>query len=113
MTTQDKTAKTYAVGLLHDVEMGPEIVAYVEGSDETLAPFGGRFIIHGGPVTELEGTWTGDLIVIEFPDRAAAEGWYDSPAYKAIVPLRTGYSNGVAILIDGVGEGHAATDILG
>ena len=113
MTTQDKTAKTYAVGLLHDVEMGPEIVAYIEGIDETLAAFGGRFIIHGGKVTELEGTWSGDMIVIEFPDRAAAEGWYSSPAYRAILPLRTGHSKGVVILTDGVGAGHAATDILG
>ena len=113
MARQDRTAKAYAVALLHDVEMGPEIVAYLEGIDETLAPFGGRFIIHGGPVTALEGAWPGDLIVIEFPDRAAAQGWYASPAYKAILPLRTGHSKGVAILIDGVGEGHAAPDILG
>jgi uncharacterized protein (DUF1330 family) len=37
----------YAIGHLRDVAVGPEIVEYLERIDETLAPFGGRFIIHG------------------------------------------------------------------
>lgn len=69
-----EAAKAYAVALLYDVEVGPAIRAYLERIDATLAPFGGRFVIHGGAVTELEGTWPGDLIVIEFPDGAAARG---------------------------------------
>lgn len=110
---EDDTAKAYAVAILHEVDMGPEIVTYLERIDATLAPFGGRFVIHGGEVTELEGAWQGDLIVIEFPDRAAARGWYNSPAYRAILPLRTGHSTGPAILVPGVGAGHAAPDVLG
>ena len=39
----------YAVANLHAVRMGPEIVRYLERIDATLAPFEGRFIIHGGP----------------------------------------------------------------
>ena len=54
----------YAIGHLHDVAMGPDIVAYLRRIDDTLAPFGGRFIIHGGPVELLEGSWSGDVIVI-------------------------------------------------
>jgi uncharacterized protein (DUF1330 family) len=45
----------YAVALLRAVEMGPEIVAYLEQIDATLAPFGGRFLVHGGAKTILEG----------------------------------------------------------
>lgn len=37
----------YAVARLHDVAMGPEIVAYLQKIDATLAPFDGRLIIHG------------------------------------------------------------------
>ncbi|WP_426959126.1 DUF1330 domain-containing protein [Muricoccus radiodurans] len=102
----------YAVGQLHDVSMGPEIVAYLQGIDATLAPFGGRFIIHGGPIQALEGTPAGDLIVIAFPDMDRARGWYDSPAYRAILPLRTNNARGVAFLIEGVPDDHRATDIL-
>ncbi|MBS1166214.1 MAG: hypothetical protein H6R00_2239 [Proteobacteria bacterium] len=102
----------FAVARLTDVKMGPEIVTYLTRIDATLAPFEGRFIIHGGPKIELEGSWPDDLIVIAFPDLATARAWYDSPAYRAILPLRTGNSSGVAILIDGVDPDHKATDIL-
>ena len=38
----------YAVGILNDVRMGPDIVEYLERIDATLAPYDGHFIIHGG-----------------------------------------------------------------
>lgn len=103
---------TYAIGHLHDVNVGPDIVEYLHRIDETLEPFGGRFIIHGGPVSLLEGSWSGDLIVIAFPDRDSARAWYDSPAYREILPLRTNNSRGVVFLTDGVSADHKATDIL-
>ena len=103
----------YAVGCLHDVTMGPPIVEYLQRIDATLAPFGGRFIIHGGRTHLLEGEWNRDLIVIAFPDLAAARGWYDSPAYRAIARLRTDNAKGAVFLIEGVDAGHRATDILG
>jgi uncharacterized protein (DUF1330 family) len=103
---------TYAIAHLHEVTMGPAIVEYLERIDATLAPFGGRFVVHGGKVERLEGQWRGDLIVIGFPDRAHAQGWYRSPAYQAILPLRTANSVGDVILIDTVTAGHAATDVL-
>ena len=102
----------YAVGLLHDVRMGPEIISYLEGIDATLKLFGGRFLIHGGPRTDLEGACDRDLIVIAFPDQAAAQAWYASPAYRDLLPLRRDHAGGEVFLIDGVGEGHRATDIL-
>lgn len=102
----------YAVARLNKVEMGPAIVEYLEKIDATLAPFGGRYIIHGGRKTVLEGDWPGDLIVIAFPDRAAAAAWYDSPAYRAIKPLRSAHSEGDVVLVEGVEADHRATDIL-
>lgn len=103
---------SYAVGHLRNVEMGPEIIVYLKTIDATLAPFQGRFIIHGGEKEELEGAFSDDLIVIAFPDRQAARAWYDSPAYRAILPNRTGRSQGDVFLIDGVDEHHRAADIL-
>lgn len=102
----------YAVADLHRVEMGAAIVEYLEKIDATLAPYGGRYIIHGGRKTVLEGEWPGDLIVIAFPDRASAVGWYASPTYQAIKPLRTAHSKGDVMLVDGVDADHRATDIL-
>lgn len=103
----------YAVAHLRNVTMGPDIVAYMEAIDATLAPFEGRFIVHGGDKTVLEGRWPGDLIIIAFPDRRAAEEWYRSKAYRDILRLRTDNSDGDVIVVDGVGVDHRATDILG
>jgi hypothetical protein len=36
-----------------------------------------------------------------------------SPAYRAILPLRTGNARGTAFLAPGVPDGHKATDVLG
>ena len=104
--------KAYAIGHLHSVVMGPAIVEYLERIEATLAPFGGRYIIHGARPEVKEGSWHGDLIVIEFPDRPAADAWYASPAYQGIKPLRADNSEGEILLIDGVAAGHKAVDVL-
>jgi uncharacterized protein (DUF1330 family) len=102
----------YGVAHLRSVAMGPAIVAYLEKIDATLKPFGGMFIVHGGRAEVLEGQWSGDLIVIEFPDRAHARAWYESAAYQEILPLRTDNAVGEVILVDGVSGDHRATDVL-
>jgi uncharacterized protein (DUF1330 family) len=103
---------TYAVAHMHSVELGPAIVEYLQRIDATLAPFGGRFIVHGGPVEVVEGRWDGHLIVIEFEDRVRARAWYESPAYRAILPLRLEHSRSDVILVDTVPSDHRATDVL-
>jgi uncharacterized protein (DUF1330 family) len=103
----------YGVGILQDVDMGPEIVEYLERIDGTLAPYDGHFIVHGDPPEMLEGEDPGALIVIEFPDRDHALDWYRSDAYRQILPLRTEHSRSTVFVIDGVDREHAATDVLG
>jgi uncharacterized protein (DUF1330 family) len=102
----------YALAHLRQVTMGPAIVEYLQRIDATLAPFEGRFIVHGGAIEVLEGTWVGNTIIIEFPDLAAVRAWYRSAAYQEIVRLRTDNSEGDVIIADGVPAGHRATDIL-
>ncbi|MGZ6050293.1 MAG: DUF1330 domain-containing protein [Phenylobacterium sp.] len=102
----------YGIGRLTHVRLGPGVVEYLQRIDATLAPFGGRFIVHGGEPERLEGDWQGALIVIAFPDMVSARAWYASPAYQAILPLRTANSEGDIILIEGVDADHIATDVL-
>lgn len=101
---------SFAVAHLRSVAMGPDIAGYLARIDSTLEPYSGRFLVHGSTVETLEGTWTGDLVVVEFPDRESARAWYASPAYQEIVRLRTDYSDGCVILVEGVTEPHRATD---
>lgn len=102
----------YAIAHVRQVTIGPPVEEYIRRIDATLAPFGGRFLVHGGRTEVVEGSWPGHLIVLEFPDMDAARGWYTSPAYQAIVRLRTDNSQGDTVLVEGVAEGHRATDIL-
>jgi uncharacterized protein (DUF1330 family) len=103
----------YGVAHLRKVSVGPEIVEYLQRIDSTLAPFGGRFLIHGGEKEVVEGNWPGDLIVIEFPDIEKVRQWYASAAYQEILALRTDNSDGDVIVVDGVPADHKATDVLG
>lgn len=102
----------YAVGRFHTIDMGPELVEYLQAIDRTLAPFDGRFLVHGASPTVLEGEWHDDLVVIAFPDLQGAQDWYRSPAYQQILPLRLAHAQGNVILVDGVDASHRATDIL-
>lgn len=102
----------YAVANLRSVTFGPAIISYLRRIDETLAPFDGRFLVHGAKADVMEGSWDGDLVVIEFPDLEQARAWYRSDAYQQILALRTENSEGTVVLIDGVPADHRATDIL-
>jgi uncharacterized protein (DUF1330 family) len=102
----------YAVAHLRDVRMGPDIERYLGAIDDTLAPYQGRFLIHGGRQEVLEGDGDGALIVIAFPDRERAAGWYHSAAYQRILPLRLRNAQNTAFLVDGVPTDHVATDVL-
>ena len=77
--------------------------AYRKQVMATLAPFSAKFLVRGGKVTIHEGKWPHAItIVIEFPSRAQAEGWYNSPAYQKIIDLRLKSSTGDFVIADGV-----------
>jgi uncharacterized protein (DUF1330 family) len=111
-TAEKRPTPGYAVGHLHRVAVGPEIVQYLKRIDATLEPFGGRWIIHGARAEVLEGDWSGNLIVIGFPDLDHARAWYESSAYQEILPLRTNNADGDILLVDGAEDGHRATDVI-
>jgi len=68
----------------------------------TITKHGGQFLVRGGAHETLEGDWRpGRLVVIEFPDTAAAKAWYRSKEYAPLVKLRQGASSGRIILVEG------------
>lgn len=102
----------YAIAVIRETRFGDEIKEYLLRIDATLAPFSGRYRVHGGPYQPLEGAWSADLVVIEFPSMELARGWYNSDVYKAIRPLRTEHTEGDVFLVQGVPEGYRGADIL-
>ncbi|WP_430420345.1 DUF1330 domain-containing protein [Methylibium petroleiphilum] len=78
----------YVIG--HIVIKDPDTwVAYRNQVPATLVPWQGEILVRGRRAVELAGhsPFT-DTVVIRFPDTAAVEGWYRSPAYQALIPLR-------------------------
>ena len=75
---------------------------YRKAVPATLEAFGGRFVVRGGDLKILEGEWPHPrLVIIEFPSREAADGWYRSPAYQKIIGLRLRSSNGNLVIVEG------------
>ncbi|MEJ7833111.1 MAG: DUF1330 domain-containing protein [Nocardioides sp.] len=106
------TVPAYALAYLREVDFGDDVIDYLQKIDATLAPYDGRFLVHGGKLTPAEGTWDGDIVVIEFPDAEQARAWYESTAYQAILALRTENSTSIAAIVEGVPGGYQATDGL-
>ena len=93
------TAYVIVAETVNDEKMFDE---YRKQVPATLTPFGGKFIVRGGKVTVHEGEWPHPrTVVIEFPSRAQAEGWYKSDGYQKIIQLRLKSSVGNFIIADG------------
>ena len=76
--------------------------AYAAQVPAIIADHGGRYLVRGGHATDVEGAMPGDRhVVLEFADRASAEGFYHSPEYQAILPIRLANSTGVMTIVDG------------
>ena len=93
-----------AAYLIADVTvMNPDTYAeYRKQVLPTITKYGGRFLVRGGAHETLEGDWRpGRVVVIEFPDMAAAKAWYRSKEYGLLVKLRQSASAGRLILVEG------------
>lgn len=84
---------------VHDPEAYKKYTSKTPG---TIADHGGRFVVRGGKSEGLEGAPPPPrTVVIEFPDYAAAKGWYDSGEYQELIALRKAASTGRMYLVDG------------
>ncbi|MFI6084406.1 DUF1330 domain-containing protein [Streptomyces sp. NPDC051217] len=74
-------------------------LSYLEQVEATARPYGGKWLANGEP-SVVEGAWQGLVVLMEFPDRAAADEWYNSAEYQAILPLRVNNAISDIVLID-------------
>jgi uncharacterized protein (DUF1330 family) len=70
----------------------------------SIAAHGGRYVVGGVLPTVLDGEWPGDqrLVIVEFPDRAAADRWYASPEYAPALQLAPDALSRRLLLADGI-----------
>jgi uncharacterized protein (DUF1330 family) len=74
--------------------------AYLAAVGPTIAAHGGKIIVAGADSTPIEGDPGPVTVVLEFPTRAALEGWYESPEYREIINLRTDNTEGLLVFAD-------------
>ncbi len=68
-----------------------------------VARFGGEFLVRGGAVTQKEGPPFDRLVILRFPDMAAAEAFSHAPEYAELPALHRASSEGSLALVEGVG----------
>ncbi len=84
-----------------DVQDPEAYEAYRSRTAAIIAQYGCRFLVRGGDVEVLEGEQRRNrVVVLEFPSRAAARTFYESPEYQAIIPLRTRASDADLLLVE-------------
>ena len=80
---------------------------YRQLAGPVLAKFGGEFLVRGGTMEVLEGTWAYPRgVIIKFPDRATAKRWHESAEYGKIKKLRHASARANMIVVDGVDAGQ-------
>ncbi len=83
---------------IHNPEMYEE---YKKLTPESIADFGGKFVIRGNPVQVLEGNWNHDrFVMLEFKDKATAENWYYSEKYTIAREIRSKASTANFLIIE-------------
>lgn len=84
------SAKSDAYAIGHVTVKDPlKWAEYKEKIVPTLAPWQATLVFRGHKVRVLGGEHKHtDTVVLQFPDMASLNGWFDSAAYQAIIPLR-------------------------
>lgn len=76
---------------------------YKRQAAPTVAAFGGRYVVRGGPAEVLEGAWVPKrVVVLEFPSAARAREWLNSAAYAPARKLRQATADSEMILVQGM-----------
>lgn len=69
----------------------------------SLAKYGGKFVVRGGKIEVLEGTWAPKRVVIcEFESADRAREWYHSPEYRPAMDIRQKTASAQIIVVEGL-----------
>ena len=80
-----------------------EYEAYILLTPDSIAAYGGKFIVRGGATETLEGNWQhGRIVVLEFPTTTVAKTWWASAAYATAKAIRQRAATTNMILVEGI-----------
>lgn len=76
--------------------------AYKTMVPPTVERYGGKFLVRGAALHEMEGKWPRPrLVILEFPDVEAARRWWNSPEYAPAKALRQANSTAELVIVEG------------
>lgn len=75
---------------------------YGEATRSGIPAAGGRFIVRGGKTFVLNGAPPKQVVVIQWESLEKARAYFESEAYKQLIPIRDKSSNFRAFVIEGV-----------
>lgn len=91
----------YVVAMV-SVEDAATYKKYTAKTPNIVKKHGGKFLTRGQAVKTLEGaTYEGRMVLLEFPDQASAEAWFNDPDYQEAIKLRHASSVTHSILMQG------------
>jgi uncharacterized protein (DUF1330 family) len=100
------TPKAYIVTEV-DVTGDPEVFQrdYAAHAAATTVPFGGRYLVRGGPSVSLEGDPPkGRIVISVFDSVERAQAWRNSPEYVKIAAVRLREATSRQYIVEGVPE---------
>jgi uncharacterized protein (DUF1330 family) len=82
----------------------PEIYArYRDLGPPTVAAYGGKYLVRGGAIESLEGSWSpARFVILEFPTKERARAWWSSAEYAPAKALRQAGTRTEMLLLEGV-----------
>ena len=83
----------------YDIENQEQYQEYVQGAVPLLMQHGGEVLVAGPGGIALEGNNTQVHVLLRFESEEAAMGWYNDPAYQAIIPKRQGATSNGTVFI--------------
>ena len=84
---------------VHDLD---GFLPYVAAIPAFIEKHGGRYVVRGAQPTVMEGDWRPErLVVLEFPDRAAAQGFLADPDCQDLFRIRHSTTTSRLVLVDG------------
>jgi uncharacterized protein (DUF1330 family) len=73
-------------------------------AQDSIARYGGRYVVRAGALEVVEGDWPTDqrVIVVEFPTMERAREWYASNEYADALAVRDGALRRRLLFVEGV-----------
>ena len=94
-----------AAYLIVDVEVKDPAgyMPYLAGVPALIHKHGGEYVVRGGNLEVIEGTWKPTrIVVLRFPDRVAAQAFINDPEYQPLKEIRHRVARTDLVLVEGM-----------